>query len=298
MTSIQELERFFELDLIVKKLIESSRPNIYGSNVVDLEEDLLKTIETFRKAINQMLFLSRLDLEEEFNTRLNRIKSDIENCDFNINKLLFTYENDILRMSDNFEESLENNIHGFSLQETLFVPLRYCNTVNDMLHYVHFYVINNDKIMASMNLLDAKYEDEYNIGGYRLYGRESAEARNIFNNLPENEARIDEVSFNNHILIMVRDRGHALSIDINKENDDNYRVSYFIPKVCNVDMVNSIKGVKKINPDYQDSFSSTHGEFVVKKDNLGTEIRDFITSVPTDRNINSTQDFDIGIRKL
>ena len=32
-----------------------------------------------------------------------------------------------------------------------------------------------------------------------------------------------------------------------KEENDNYRVSYFIPKVCNVGLVNNLKGVKKLD---------------------------------------------------
>lgn len=33
---------------------------------------------------------------------------------------------------------------------------------------------------------------------------------------------------------MVRDRGHALSIEVTL-NKDNARIEYFIPKICNVE---------------------------------------------------------------
>lgn len=42
------------------------------------------------------------------------------------------------------------------------------------------------------------------------------------------------------LLMMVRDRGHALSIEITL-NGQNARLEYFIPKVCNVDMVNNLQ---------------------------------------------------------
>lgn len=283
MNSIQELERFFELDLKVKKLIESSRPNMYDRDSVEIEKDLLKTIEMSRSAINQMLFLARLDLEEEFNELFDKIKQNVESSNYNIDKLTEVYENDILKMTDGFEELLEKYIGAYQEQMgQLYIPLKKCSTINDMLHYVHFCVVNSENTYKNMNLLDIKNEGKYEWLGYKLYGREDEVARDIFNNLPDGETAIDELSFNNHILLMVRDRGHALSIDAEKEENDNYRVSYFIPKVCNVGLVNNLKGVKKLDIENSGPFSSTHGEFLSNKENIGRDINEFIRSVPTD----------------
>ena len=283
MNSIQELERFFELDLKVKKLIESSRPDMYDRDPVEIEKNLLKTIEMSRSAINQMLFLGRLDLEEEFNELFDRIKQNVESSNYNIDKLIEAYEKNILRMTDGFEELLEKHISAYQEQiGQLYVPLKKCNTINDMLHYVHFCVVNDENTYKNMNLLDTKNDGKYDCLGYKLYGREDEVARDIFNTLPDGETAIDELSFNNHILLMIRDRGHALSIDAEKEENDNYRVSYFIPKVCNVDIVNNLKGVKKLDKELHDKNSSTHGEFISNKEDIGREISDFIKSVPTD----------------
>lgn len=79
------------------------------------------------------------------------------------------------------------------------------------------------------------------------------------------------------VIMMVRDIGHALSIEIEKEND-KYYIRYFIPKVCNIDMVNSLKGVKKVKKG--DNY--TVGIFETSLEKLPFDLVDFISKVPTD----------------
>lgn len=285
MKTIQELERFFELDLKVKKLIEVSRPNLYDADPVEIESKLMSSVNSTRLMLNQMVLLSGLDLEEEFDELHENILSDIKNCNYNINKLESVYENDFLRMTNGFEDSLEKNIFGFCNKANIYIPLEHCKTINDMLHYVHFYVMNNEDTFKNMNVIDVKkQDDEVEWMNYKLYGKDTEIARDIFNKLPENEPRIDEVSFDNHIILMVRDRGHALTIDVQNELD-HYRVSYYIPKICNIDMVNSLKGISKVDPNKKSDFDSAHGEFAVDKSSVGDEINKLITSVPTDEDI-------------
>lgn len=285
MKTIQELERFFELDLKVKKLIEVSRPNLYDADPVEIESKLMSSVNSTRLMLNQMVLLSGLDLEEEFDELHENILNDIKNCNYNINKLESVYENDFLRMTNGFEDSLEENIFGYCNKEKIYIPLEHCKTINDMLHYVHFYVMNNEDTFKNMDEIDVKkQDDEVEWMTYKLYGKDTEIARDIFNKLPENETKIDEVSFDNHIIIMVRDRGHALTIDVQNELD-HYRVSYYIPKICNIDMVNSLKGISKVDPNKKSDFDSAHGEFVVDKSSVGDEVNKLITSVPTDEDI-------------
>ena len=42
------------------------------------------------------------------------------------------------------------------------------------------------------------------------------------------------------LLMMVRDRGHALTIEITL-NLQTARLEYFIPKLCNIDMIKKLK---------------------------------------------------------
>lgn len=80
---------------------------------------------------------------------------------------------------------------------------------------------------------------------------------------------------------MVRDRGHALSIEIEEEKA-NIRVRYFIPKVCNIEKVNNVRGVDKLDPSKDNMYSCTKGEFVIKRDKFTSELIEFINSIPTD----------------
>ena len=283
MKSIKDLERFFEIDLQVKKLIETSRPNLYNSESVEEEEKLLKVVDISRRAINQMVFLSGLDLKEEFDEIVDKIEDKIKKCNYNIDKLIITYENDILKLTKGLEESVEKNIFAYSIKNGVYEPLKYCNTISDMLHYIHFYVLNDEITMQSMNIIDKKeISSDY---CYTIYGKENDIAKKIYDNLPNiEEVDIDLVSFDKHIIIIVRNVGHALTIDCQYEND-NIRVSYFIPKVCNIEKVNKLIGVKKLDPSKNDYSSPTHGEFVVNRENVGRAISEFIKHVPTDDDI-------------
>ena len=290
MTKIEELEYFFELDLKAKKLIEMSRPNIYNLDPVDMKSNLLKSLNTERNILHQMVLYSKLDLLEDFDEIFSSIEEDINNC--KDNELEEVYRNRILFLTPELVDSVKNNIVAGTSEESVskYVPIKECRTVSDMLHYIHFYVSNNDKILKSVEQLDSKVINGEEIG-VRLYGRENETAREIFNNLPTDEQEIIEVSFKDHVLIMVRDRGHALTMDIQNEPNDNYRISYFIPKVCNINMVNNLKGVTKLDPLTGSIHDVTSGEFVAKKDELTMEINNFIKSVPTDDDIYNNRPF-------
>lgn len=79
------------------------------------------------------------------------------------------------------------------------------------------------------------------------------------------------------LLMMVRDRGHALSIEITL-NGQNARLEYFIPKVCNVDMVNNLPGINRVN---EDSIGAT-GVVETPVEELPNVLFNFISKVPMD----------------
>lgn len=68
---------------------------------------------------------------------------------------------------------------------------------------------------------------------------------------------------NNSCIIKVRDRGYALTIEISKVGE-NHRIEYFIPKLCNVEMINKLPGINKVNPD----FVGATGKFEVPEQEL------------------------------
>lgn len=64
--------------------------------------------------------------------------------------------------------------------------------------------------------------------------------------------------------MMLRDFGHATTLDINIENDEAW-IEYFIPKVCNYLMVNELPGVRKVDK----SSNWAKGTLRVKVSELG-----------------------------
>ena len=59
---------------------------------------------------------------------------------------------------------------------------------------------------------------------------------------------------------------------------DNARIEYFIPKLCNIDMINSLPGINKVN---EDSIGAT-GVIEVDINNLAETLFHFISNVPMD----------------
>ena len=279
MKTIDDLENFFDLDLKIKDLIEKARPNIYDADSVELEKTLLKVFDVIRKSINEMLNFTLKAYENNINNKLNLIEKEILDCNYDVKKLLNVYEKYFYKMNPELKKSLQENIYGYGLLFNEAKPLDDCISINDILHYLHFHVINDTNLLKLMNKINEKGEHDK----ITLYGKESELADKVFKKLDISEETII-VSFTDHILIMVRDVGHALSIDAMVEGE-SVRVNYFIPKVCNVEKVNQLLGVNKLNLETDTAISSTSGEYIVSKDNFPESISEFIKSVPTDEDM-------------
>lgn len=279
MEAIEKLETFFELDLKIKKMIEISKPNLYDIDPVIEEEKLLKTIQISRTIINKMTNIYFENFKNSFNDRIDEIENEIKNCNYKPNRLLEVYEDDFLILKEDLLKSLYDNVQGYKYEIDYQSILAKCTSINEMIHVIHFCVINNDNILNSINKIEEKKNEENK--KVVLYGKENKISRNIYNKFNDKYSdRTDIVSFDNHVLMMVRDRGHALTINIENEND-YLRVSYFIPKVNNIKMVSKLPGIGKLKSNISNSdFAS--GEFIVQKDEIGETINNFVSKVPTD----------------
>lgn len=151
------------------------------------------------------------------------------------------------------------------------------NSINELLHIFHAYVINSDKILKALPVIETKQNAiAENI---TLYGYETELSRKLFEEFPL-ELDCDEtdiVSMQNKILMMVRSRGHALTIDIDTSQED-ILVKYFIPKLCNREMVEKLPGINKSGI----SENGATGLFQIPKEEMNEFIFNFIEKVPTD----------------
>lgn len=291
----EKLDKFFKIDLKIKDLILKTKPNekIYDtSGAIKYVDNLIKELDTIKDYFFWVIDTYNMSpyLKDVINNSLNEYNEKLLNSNYDYDRLTRIYEECILKMTVGLEKELQKNLFGYNINRKEVESFEKCKTINDYLHAFHFYIVNNEKIFHSMPVIDRKInkDDEPII----LFGKENDLSRDLFNKYPVElgTGEVDILSFDDHLLMMIRDVGHALSVDSTIEND-NIRVSYFVPKSCNIEKVNKLKGVTKLDPLTSDMFSPTNGEFVCKKEDFTSEMIDFISNVPTDIDAFSKSNF-------
>lgn len=278
------MEKFFKYDLEVKKILFNVAPKEeyrYSKDTLieysDKLEHAINDIEYYINSILESFNFFEAD-KKYFKNYIMAIKNELIKTGYDYNKLKQFYEVCFSDMSEELINKVGSGIKGYYLFSG--VSLSEGKSLNEILHIVHQTIVNNENRFNKLPILEnIEIGDENFI---RLYGRENELAKNIFNMIPGNidSDNVQIISLSDRILLMIRDYGHALSIEITQEND-KYYVNYFIPKICSVNKVNQLRGVKKVN---QDS-NFTVGSFETTLENLPYELISFIQKVPTDTDI-------------
>lgn len=278
------LKHFFEVDTRIKKEMNNMAPSMikyYDEASInkytdDLNDSLVYIFNELRCIVLDLIGGDPYVLEKITYLESN-IKKEFYSCGFDINKLKLFYQKYVSNMEKDFVDSVKNECVGYKIGGRL-TSVEKATSINEMLHFLHSYIVNNDYILMSIPLLDEK-NNEYDYP-IRLRGMDSDIFRNLFDSFPADldVGDTDMVAISDKkILIMVRDRGHALSIEISL-NNGIARIEYFVPKLCNVDMINKLPGVNKVN---NDSIGAT-GVIEVPIEYLSDTLFDFISKVPTD----------------
>ena len=162
--------------------------------------------------------------------------------------------------------------------KNFLILIQEATSINEILHAIHSYITNNHEIYENMPItLKGKTINNEPI---ILYGNNNEIEKNIFYTLKDIEkiGITDILALNNRILLLIRDCGHALQIEITKENEI-YFVNYYFPKICNIDMCNKLVGLdKRITEDSL----YVSGKFSCNEDELISKLTSFIEKVPTD----------------
>lgn len=278
------LKHFFEVDTRIKKEMNNMAPSMikyYDEASInkytdDLNDSLVYIFNELRCIVLDLIGGDPYVLEK-ITYLESTIKKEFYSCGFDINKLKLFYQKYVSNMEKDFVDSVKNECVGYKIGGRL-TSVEKATSINEMLHFLHSYIVNNDYILMSIPLLDEK-NNEYDYP-IRLRGMDSDIFRNLFDSFPADldVGDTDMVAISDKkILIMVRDRGHALSIEISL-NNGIARIEYFVPKLCNVDMINKLPGVNKVN---NDSIGAT-GVIEVPIEYLSDTLFDFISKVPTD----------------
>lgn len=278
-----KLQHFFAVDINMKKEIYTMAPvslNDYInereiSKYVDKLNDTLIYIFSELKVVAVDIFRETKVLEKICKLE-QEVKNNFYSSGYDINKIKNFYHRFISNMSEDFINSTKRECVGYTFGTT--DTIEKASTINEVLHFLHSYIVNNEDILQSIPLISEK-ENKY---GYKisLRGANTPVFEQLFKLFPYNLdcGWTDMVAVNEKkLILMVRDRGHALTIEITI-NKDIARMEYFIPKLCNIEMINNLPGINKVN---ENSPGGT-GVLEVSLEELPLVLYDFISKVPTD----------------
>ena len=286
---IIKLQHFFSVDTKIKKEIYDIAPQSLNgyidetsiSEYTDKLNDSLIYILSELKCVALDVFGKESSIFNKVCYLEQDIKTNLYSCGFDIEKLKSFYQKYISNMEPSFIDDVKRSYIGYYFGGGGVSPLKKASTINEILHLMHSRIINNEGLLQSIPLLNEK--DNQHNNTISLRGIRNPMFEQLFMMLPtDSDCGItDMVIINEKTLItLARDRGHALSIEVTL-NKDNARIEYFIPKICNVEMVNKIPGVNKVNDD---SIGTT-GTIEVEVKDLPTALFNFISMVPTDMDI-------------
>lgn len=289
----EKLKKFITKDYKIKKEMIDLRPPL-DTDAISHDAIVKYTdnaYDSLRFIIRELKNMSAMydDNNQTFSKKLEELSkiwiNEFIKCKTDINKLRAFYKAVVTDMDIEVIDDVGRNCVGYVPH---FIPpyaIKKSNTINEMLHIIHSFVMNNEKILKSLNVVKRKVlSNEYPV---TIYGEVNDISMNLFKDFPDelDVGWTDIISFGDigKVFMMVRDRGHALTIEIDY-NEEDVLVNYFIPKICNAQMTNRLPGIRKVREN-ADPLDQTSGRFVTSKENLSSDIYHFIKMVPMDVNI-------------
>lgn len=283
--NFKKLELFFKINLEIKNIMVKSAPSSednystdsrikYGDKLYFALEDLKYLFERLFKILNNEYLVNHLD------KLFSHYHEELLACDYSFKKMEQFYQNNISNMNKELLDEMKKTFVGYTLFNSLGSVIGDVKTINELLHALHSYVLNDENIYQSMPIISQR--EILNGESITLYGTNNKIAKDIFDNISVDAdlGITDILAFDNKIMMMVRDLGHALTIEIDLE-EDKCMVRYFIPKVCNYIKANKLKGINKVKET--DNFAN--GQFECSKEEITSTLLDFLSNVPTDKDM-------------
>lgn len=288
---LKELKKFFDSNLKIKELLSSSAIDRKGYSdeyyATEGADKLIESFESIEVYFNRMLKCFDLAFfGEKITEKFNNMKQDLLKNSYNYESLKKSYNSIFADMRPEFVKEVNGNIKGHFVwrrQRTSEI-IDKSGSINELLHCMHSYVLNNEEIISCAPIIAQKTNDKGE--PITIYGDKNSVssgakvAKDIFENFPQdlNCGITDIIAVDNKVLMMIRDKGHALSFDISVE-DEKTMVNYFIPKVCNEGMVRKLKGISFVADHMQ---GGAKGGYEVATEKVSEDLYKFIDKVPTD----------------
>ena len=282
--TFENFKKFLDLDMEIKRQMISLAPretDDYNEETrLKYIDRLYSSIETLENKLKRIMeqFVPNSGIIIE-----NKLKQTVEMLyggKLEPGRINDLYRKTISNMDGKLVEEVKKKFVGY-LNPDCNEILQKSNTLNEMLHICHSYVMNNEEILQQIPIVQKKE----NTRGQPIYlrGENTEFGAKILEAIPTDidSYSTDLVAVDNRIFMMIRDLGHALTVELQKRDKENIMVRYFIPKICNEEMMKNVPGIDKktINDN------GAYGSFKVLENNICKEISDFLEKVPTDADI-------------
>ena len=282
------IDAFFEYDLRVKKLLndiipkqddfydEDSKTKYADKVVLDLKKMELYMDRMF------LLYNIPKDIIVLFEEKIGKLNEDVGSEKFYMllnegcsNTLKYVHDN-ITDMRVEFVDSIQKGFIGYYIffGKDVLSPI----TINEFLHYIHSYVINDEKFYSKVNIVRTTKKDKDDWKGITLRGKSNDLGNELYENIIDSEvnsACIDIINLDKKVLIMARDLGHAAVIEADLEKEDIF-VRYHFPKNNNMEMTSKLKGIN-VN---RDEFAI--GNFQTTREDFVRDVCSLMKGIPTD----------------
>jgi len=331
--TLQKFQHFFDLDIALKqKLVDLAPPlNLSEEETFKYSDKLYKSLNSIEKQLIDIAntFGFGDSVNQIIQTSISGYKDKIAQTDYSINDLSRLYNECFAMMGEKTLDTIRENVFPYSSIYTdydaeiqklidtgaeqwaiddeiwmkdnsvnLSTLISKCSSVNEILHTFHDYITYDNELLKTISTRKQKSNDD----GYlvSLRGNENQIAEQIFQeyDISTSSGDVEVIGFDeNNALLMCRDRGHALTIEIQKKNCNEVGIYYFIPKMGTGDLILNYDnlGFKGINSKKDSSFII--GSFVSNYELAATEIMNIIKLTPTDKKMR-TQLMDKGKQPL
>lgn len=284
---LQAFKNFFKIDLRIKKELMQAAPN--PADDYDEESRMAYVEEAYRTFKGFRADFAQINRDFGFGDYIGQqsdafFKRGAEHfalSNYGPGVANQIYKSEFTDLRRDFVEKVKAEYKGYALFGDLSPLINESQSVNELLHAYHSYIMNNNRILQRVPPI-AEKETSY---GYpiTLRGEDTPLSRQIFDSI-STDMNIDDtdiIAADGRIMMMVSGRGHALTISAEPDGaqSDKMWVEYNIPKLCNVEMIKVLPGLSGYTKN------GARGGFFAPRDELGSKIADFIAQVPTDEDM-------------
>ena len=298
MEALESISKFFEYDIKIKKdMMKLSIDEKYmndKSYIEDFVDQAYKNL--YDIIINFGYIMEVLEIDNVTQEYIISFMSEVTNifyeCGYNPIKLQTFYHDYISDMSPDIISKISANLAANLPTRTYVYPLRTSHTINELLHIFHQYVVNDDILFYMVPNITYPITDNKGVINYR--GKESNMANIIVKSLAQNIVYypyyMDLISINDKkAILLVKGLAHATSFEIDKTEQGDIRVEYFIPKIYEVNAINKLNGIDKVSENASVMRGAT-GIFYTNEERIGLDIFHIINNIPTEEDLMKSPD--------